>query len=177
MPEYDEPDLIARVRAGDRPAFEALLARHSPRVVAVARRFLGDAHEALDVAQEVFVAAHKALPAWRPEAHFFTWLYRTTLNLCSKRLRRSGRVRTGRVPEGESTVLEPGRQAELAEAIEAALAALSERQREVFLGCHEQGIPLSELARDLGISLGAAKSHLHRALLTLRDNLKLRRFL
>lgn len=172
MVENDEAVLIARVKAGDRGAFEVLMGRHLAKVLGLALRFLGDEHEARDVAQDVFVAAFKVLPGWRPEAALFTWLYRTTLNLCSKRLRQRGRFRTGGVPEGAAPASDPGRQADLAEAIEAALSTLSERQRQVFLGCHEQGIPLSELARELGISLGAAKSHLHRALLALRDHLK-----
>ena len=177
MSEYDEADLIGRVQAGDRRAFDELVGRHSLKVEGLARRFLGDEHEARDVSQEVFLAAFKMLPAWRPEAEFFTWLYRTTLNLCSKRLKQRARLRTGGVPEGTAPEADPGRRAELADAILEALVQLSERQREVFLGCHEQGVPLSGIALKLGISLGAAKSHLHRALLTLRDNLKLRRFL
>jgi RNA polymerase sigma-70 factor (ECF subfamily) len=164
-----EADLIERFRAGDRSAFDALVRLHLDRVIALARRHLGDAHEALDVAQEAFLAAYRMLPAWKPEAQLFTWLYRTTLNLCSKRVRARARP----VPAPRETVAEPeaGRY-EIAPAIEEALAGLSDRQRDVFVMCHEQGIPLSEIARRLGLSLGAVKSHLHRALSALRDALK-----
>jgi len=173
-----ETDLIARFKQGDRSAFDAIVALHQARVVGVARRFLGDPHEALDVAQDVFVAAYRVLPSWRPDAQLFTWLYRTTLNLCTKRLRSRGRVismadRVGAAP----AAAEPVDRAELAQAIDEALEALTDMQREVFLGCHEQGQTLDEIARRLKIAPGTARSHLHRALVTLRERLKTRRLI
>jgi RNA polymerase sigma-70 factor (ECF subfamily) len=174
-----EPDLIARFKAGDPSAFDALVELHRARVVALARRFLGDAHEALDVSQDVFVAAYRVLPNWRPGAQLFTWLYRTTLNLCSKRLRSRGRVISIADPprEGVAPAAEPVDRAELAQAIDEALEELSDKQREVFLGCHEQGLTLDEVAVRLSIAPGTARSHLHRALVTLRDRLKSHRLL
>lgn len=174
-----EFDLISRFKQGDRGAFDALVELHRARVVGVARRFLGDSHEALDVAQDVFVAAYRILPGWRPGAQLFTWLYRTTLNLCTKRLRSRGRLisMADRVPEGAAPPAEPVDRSELALAIDEALEALSEMQREVFLGCHEQGHTLDEIAARLQIAPGTARSHLHRALVTLRDRLRHRRLL
>jgi RNA polymerase sigma-70 factor (ECF subfamily) len=67
---------------------------------------------------------------------------------------------------------EPAGPVERLQALDDALAELSDRQREVFLLCHEQQVPLADIARRLGISSGATKSHLHRALSTLRDKLK-----
>lgn len=174
-----ESDLIERFKRGDRSAFDALVEIHRDRVVGVARKFLGDAHEALDVSQDVFVAAYRILPSWRPEAQLFTWLYRTTLNLCTKRLRSRGRVisMADRLPDGAAPAAEPVDRGDLAQAIDEALEALSDMQREVFLGCHEQGRTLDEIARRLKIAPGTARSHLHRALVTLRDRLKSRRLL
>lgn len=174
-----ESDLIARFKKGDRSAFDALVELHRDRVVGVAKRFLGDAHEALDVAQDVFVAAYRVLPGWRPDAQLFTWLYRTTLNLCTKRLRTRGRVisMADRLPEGAAPAAEPPDRGDLAQAIDEALDALSDKQREVFLGCHEQGLTLDQVAARLSISPGTARSHLHRALVTLRDRLRSRRLL
>lgn len=173
-----ESELIARCRKGDRAAFEELVRIHLDRVAGVARKFLGDEHEALDVAQEVFVAAYRVLPTWREDAQLFTWLYRTTVNLCSKRLRsRRKVVASSGAQEPSASMADPAQRAELAGAIEEALATLSDRQREVFVLCHEQGVPLSEIAERLGLSLGAVKSHLHRALSTLREKLALRRLL
>ena len=174
-----EAELIERFKQGDRSAFDALVELHRDRVVGVARKFLGDHHEALDVSQDVFVAAYRILTSWRPEAQLFTWLYRTTLNLCTKRLRSRGRVisMADGVPQGVAPPAEPGDRADLAQAIDEALEALSDKQREVFLGCHEQGETLDQVARRLQMAPGTARSHLHRALVTLRDRLKSRRLL
>jgi RNA polymerase sigma-70 factor (ECF subfamily) len=174
-----ESELIERFKRGDGSAFEALVEMHRARVEGVARRFLGDAHEALDVTQDVFVAAFRTLPTWRPDAQLFTWLYRTTLNLCVKRLRARGRVvsMAEHSRQGAAPASEPVDRAELAQAIDEALEALSDKQREVFLGCHEQGLTLDEVAARLSIAPGTARSHLHRALVTLRDRLKSRRLL
>jgi RNA polymerase sigma-70 factor (ECF subfamily) len=179
MGDAGDSELIARFKRGDRTAFDALVLRYLDRVAGVARRFLGDGHEALDVAQDVFVAAFQALRSWREEGQLFSWLYRTTLNLCAKRLRARARVSlvSSQVSAPAPAPPDPAGRADLAQAIDEALEVLSERQREVFLRCHEEGLPLSQIARRLGISLGATKSHLHRALVTLRDNLKLRKLL
>ena len=168
----DEADFIARFKAGDRAAFDAIVDVHRARVVGLARRFIRDEHEALDVAQDAFVALHKALPAWRPDATLFTWLYRTTVHLCARRLKQRGRVvpMTGRLPE--KTAAPVVDQSDVAQALDAALEKLSEKQREVFLGCHEQGLTLDQVAVSLGMAPGTARSHLHRALATLRDCLR-----
>lgn len=160
-----DADLIARFQRGDRAAFDAIVEFHLDRVVGVARRFLSDAHEAQDVAQEVFLAAYRMLPRWRPDAQLFTWLYRATLNHSSKRLRARARpLLAPSAPSAPSNL-------DLAEAIDAALGTLSDRQREVFVLCHEEGVPLTEIASRLGLSLGTVKSHLHRALVALREAL------
>jgi len=179
MGEPGDSELIARFKRGDRTAFDALVERYLNRVAGVARRFLGDGHEALDVAQDVFVAAFQALRSWREEGQLFSWLYRTTLNLCSKRLRSRAKITlvAARVAAPPAAPNDPAGRADLAQAIDEALESLSDRQREVFLRCHEEGLPLTQIAQRLGISVGAAKSHLHRALVALRDNLKLRRLL
>lgn len=178
MPDASDSELIARFKRGDRAAFDDLVRLYMARVAGVARGFLGDPHEAMDVAQEVFVAAFQALREWREEGQLFSWLYRTTLNLCSKRSRERARHAAAADLGGAAgRALSPddaaGR-ADLARILEEALGALTDRQREVFLACHAQGVPLAGTARRLGISLGAAKSHLHRALCTLRDNYRLK---
>jgi RNA polymerase sigma-70 factor (ECF subfamily) len=168
-----EAELIARFKGGDRPAFDAIVDRHRARVIGLARRFLGDEHDALDVAQDAFVALYKALPAWRPDAALFTWLYRTTVHLCARRLRQRGRVKpmTGRLPEKAAApaVADPS---DLAEALDRALEQLTEKQRDVFLGCHEEGLTVDAVATRLGMAPGTARSHLHRALAALRDALR-----
>jgi RNA polymerase sigma-70 factor, ECF subfamily len=87
MRESDDVDLLARIRRGDRAAFESLVRKYIDRITGVAARALHDRHEALDVAQEVFTLAWTALQAWKPGGQVFSWLYRTTLNLVSHRRR------------------------------------------------------------------------------------------
>jgi RNA polymerase sigma-70 factor (ECF subfamily) len=167
-----EADFIARFKAGDRAAFDAIVDLYRARVVGLARRFIRDEHEALDVAQDAFVALHKLLPAWRPDAALFTWLYRTTVHLCARRLKQLGRVvpMSGRLPERSAAPAVD--QSDVAQALDLALEKLSEKQREVFLGCHEQGLTLDQVAARFGMAPGTARSHLHRALSTLRECLQ-----
>lgn len=173
MDEPSDEILIPRARDGDRAAFEALVRRYLPRVAGLAARTLGgDRHEALDVAQDAFVEAWKILPAWREGGSLFSWLYRTTLNLCSHRLRRRRRIvlvgeRPPELPAPAGT--EDLEKAERADALRKALDALSPQQREVFLLRHDEGLPLAQIAARLGLAVGTVKAHLHRALTTLRE--------
>lgn len=174
MTETGDAELIGRFKRGDRAAFDALLHRYSARVLGLAQRFLGDPHEAMDVSQEVFLQAFAALPHWREEGQFFSWLYRTTLNLAYHRLREKARLARPPAPPGKPAP-SPEETAERLESLRAvrdAVLRLPDRQREVFLLRHEQGLSLAEVAGRLGISLGAAKANLHWALLALRENLK-----
>ena len=178
MNEPEDRELIARFRAGDRSAFDRLVRRYGSRVAGVARRYLGDRDEALDVAQEVFVEAFRMLPRWKEEGLLFSWLYRTALNIASHRLRR--RRKMSPVDAGLAERPAPGRepgQGEIAEAVREALETLPPRQRDVFILRHEEGLPMADVARRLGLAPGTAKAHLHRALAALRDALRGRKLL
>lgn len=176
MNEPDDVELLARLRRGDRAAFEAFVRKYIDRIAAIAARALDDRHEGLDVAQEVFTLAWTALRGWREGGQVFSWLYRTTLNLVSHRRRRLGRVvAVDTLPERPAPpAAEPGA---LTAGLKEALDGLPERQRDVFILRHEAGLPLAEIARQLGLAEGTVKIHLHRALAALRDALKARRFL
>ena len=173
MPELDDGELLGRIRRGDRAAFEAFVRKYIDRITAVAARALGDRHEAMDVAQEVFTLAWTALRRWTGEGSAFGWLYRTTLNLVSHRRRRSGRVVT-RETLPEPAAVRPVEGGEVTAAVKEALQALPERQRDVFVLRHEMGLPLAEIAEHLGLAPGTVKIHLHRALAALRGLLKSR---
>ena len=173
----EDPDreLVARVAQGDPAAIQALVARKLPRMLALARRMLGDAGEAEDVAQEVFVRAWKQAGSWKPGAgKFDTWMHRVALNLCYDRLRRRRETPTADPPErpdpspGADQAME---QAELSVRVEAAVAVLPERQREAVVLCHYQELSNIEAAALMGVSVEALESLLARGRRTLRASL------
>ena len=160
-----DDDLIRLYAGGDAVAARALTLRHAPRLLAVARRMLGDPVEAEDVAQEAMLRLWRIAPAWRPgEAAVGTWLYRVASNLCLDRLRRR-RATADEAPEMADDA--PSAFAALARAdrtaaLRLALDALPERQRIAIVLRHleERGNP--EIAAILNISVEAVESLLAR---------------
>ena len=88
MDDSDEA-LMARVARGDERAFQLLSRRHLPAMLGLARRILGNAADAEDVAQEAFMRVWTHAPRWQPLAQFRTWLTRVVVNLCLDRKRRA----------------------------------------------------------------------------------------
>ncbi|KCZ93791.1 RNA polymerase sigma factor [Hyphomonas johnsonii] len=164
-------DQIARAAAGDRQAASALVNRYSPGVLALASRMLSDRTEAEDVTQETFIRAWKALPDWEPRAKFSTWLHRVALNLCYDRLRKRRETLMDELPERTDPALMPHEaldQAERVRAVEAAIAALPERQAAALTLCALQDHSQAEAADIMEISVEALESLLARARRTLR---------
>ena len=162
-----DDQLLERAAAGDPDAFEALYRRHRDGVHRLAWRFTGNQQDALDVLQETFVYLLKKLPALRLTASMTTFLYPVVKHL-SLNLRRRRR------PGADEEILlalpdpaaPPAPRAELA----AALAVLSEQQREVVLMRFVDDMSLDEIAQALDVPTGTIKSRLHRALETLRHD-------
>jgi RNA polymerase sigma-70 factor (ECF subfamily) len=92
--------LVDRARRGDRRAFDALVARYRPRILALALHLTGSESEADDVAQEVFLSAYRALPSFEGRSQFFTWVYRMAVN-------RSLNARRDRSRRGEQGLDDP----------------------------------------------------------------------
>ncbi|MBP7243481.1 RNA polymerase sigma factor [Amaricoccus sp.] len=173
-----DDELIRRYALGDAVAARTLVERHAPRLLAVARRMLGDAAEAEDVAQETMLRLWRGASAWRPgEAGVGTWLYRVASNLCLDRLRR--RRPTGELsddaPDDRPTAVATLARADRAAALDAALALLPERQRLAIVLRHfeERGNP--EIAAALGVSVEAVESLLARGRRALAARLAPRR--
>lgn len=72
--------LVERVQAGDKRAFDLLVGKYQHKIIGLVGRYVYDHHEAMDIAQEAFIKAYRALPRFRGESAFYTWLYRIAIN-------------------------------------------------------------------------------------------------
>lgn len=173
MDEASDDELVAAVAKGDERSCRVLMDRHLLRIVALARRMLGNQADAEEVAQEVFLRVWTHAERWEPgRAKFGTWLHRVAANLCLDRLRRvRGTVDIDTMPELESEAPGPERQleeSELAARVEAALRQLPERQRAALVLSHYQGLSNTETAEVLDVTVEAVESLLSRARRQLR---------
>ena len=161
--------LISRARGGDREAFGALVEQYRDNVYRLAYRMCGNAYDADEAAQEAFVAAWRALPNFRGDAKFSTWLYRLTTNAAIDVMRREKRHQT--VGDGEMVDLaddadspqETVERTEQQEAVQKALGTLSEEYREVLLLRYMEELDYAEIAEVLQLPSGTVKSRINRA--------------
>jgi RNA polymerase sigma-70 factor (ECF subfamily) len=164
----------------DREArFRAFVDGHRARAVSLAWRLVGgDAGAAEDVAQQAFLRAWRALPAFREEAALSTWFYRILVRQAASHRRWRflawrGRERLLQLRETRPEAADaPAGDAGLRQRIAAALDRLPRGQREVFALVHLEGFTVVEAAAVLGKAPGTLKSHLHRALVALREDLR-----
>ncbi len=162
--ELDVSDeaLLVMYANGDPCASRRLTMRLSPRVLGYASRMLGDMAEAEDVVQEAMLRLWKIAPEWRMgEAKVTTWLYRVVANLCTDRLRKVRPVDLDAVAEPFDD--QPGAEAQLqskarAQALEAALMQLPERQRQAVVLRHLEGVSNPEIAQIMGVTVEAVES-------------------
>lgn len=180
-PAPPDDDLVARARGGDRGAFEALLLRHQDRVYQMSCRLLGDREDALDIAQEIFLTIHRALPRFQERASFGTWLYRVTLNRCRDELRRRKTVKhtqpasldSPRDPASPLRGPHAGAEAhEAEELVTRALKGLPDDAREICVLRDIEGLSYEEIAEALEIPVGTVRSRLNRARALLREALR-----
>jgi RNA polymerase sigma-70 factor (ECF subfamily) len=185
--DIDDAALIERCRAGDVAAFEPLVEKYRQRVWRLAYNTLRDREEAWDVAQEAFIRAYQALPSFRGQSAFYTWLYRIVMNVAADKARSRGAqgraFGTERVPEEDwERVLpdqNPGDEAPDAAAarreqrakIMRALDTLSEDHRKIIMLSDLEGLSYREIADTLAIPMGTVMSRLHNARKRLRDAL------
>ena len=177
-----DEDLIRGTAHGRTDMFEALVRRHADALYGFLVRRTGDAGLAEDLLQETLLRAHGHACRFRGEGSGRGWLHAVAANLASSALA-SGTGRARRLRRAEGTGLEavpngkPGPEAradgeETAGAIRRAVGELPERQQDVFLMRAYQDLPFDEIARSLGITAGAARAHMHKALAALRGKLK-----
>ena len=174
MHDPDAED-VANAGRGDRGAAARLIGRHTPRLLTVARRMLGNSTEAEDVVQEVFLRLWTHAARWQPgKAKFETWLYRVMLNQCYDRLRRRPTLPLDEADDmADEAALPDTRldQTALEREIGRALQGLPERQKAAILLCHFQGCGNIEAAEIMGLSVEAMESLLARGRRTLRTQL------
>lgn len=91
MTEQTDQQLVERVQQGDKRAFDLLVLKYQHKILALVTRFVHDSHEAQDVAQEAFIKAYRALPKFRGDSAFYTWLYRIAINTAKNYLVARGR--------------------------------------------------------------------------------------
>jgi len=172
-------EALARVAAGDPEAFSSLVERHQQRLFRLCERFLGDAEEARDAVQDVFLKAFRKAGAFRPRGQIYTWLYRIAVNHCLNKLRRRrlvgfARLSAAETAEGDPPPFDPpdpapDPAAALAsrrrwEATRMALARLPPNQRAVVVLVRFEGLSYREAAAALGVTEGAVESRLVRAM-------------
>ncbi len=162
LADVSDEALLVAFGNGDREAARALTQRLTPRVLGFASRMLGDRTEADDVAQEAMLRLWRIAPDWRQgEAKVTTWLYRVVSNLCTDRLRRRQGVGldtiaepTDETPGVEERMLQAQRQT----ALNQALLALPERQRQAVILRHIEGVSNPDIAGLMDISVEAVES-------------------
>ena len=170
----EEKDLICRAARGDAEAFRQLVEAYQTPAYRLAARMCGP-DSAEDVTQEAFLAAWRALPEFRGDCRFSTWLYRLVSNAAIDCLRREKKHRdTGDVddlelPDGGPSPQEQAERSDTRDAVRRALDRLSPEHRQVLLLRFMQELDYGEIARALDVSEGTVKSRINRAKSKLRE--------
>jgi RNA polymerase sigma-70 factor (ECF subfamily) len=179
-----DEELIAKVLAGDEHAYGTLVERYRDFVYTIVVRIVGREEDAEDIAQEAFVRAYRALPRFRGDSKFSSWLYRIATNRALTHLKRHRRrpvtvdIEAG--PHVEAHALDDGgaarrspeariREEEFNLAVRDAVSGLPEQYRVVVTLFYLEERSYKEVAATLGIPMGTLKTHLHRARALLRE--------
>lgn len=182
MTSTDE-ELVARSIGGDTESFNELILRWERPIYALAYRTIGREEDARDVCQETFLRAFRALPGFRGQAKFSSWLYRITLNLCRDWMRKERRAPTIQMPEDTDPIemaaaSEPSESIEdlvtrrdLARIVERMMAQLPEEQRTAILLKEYHGLTFQEIADLVGCPLSTVKTRLYQGLTVVRREL------
>ncbi len=180
---WTDEELVARSMGGDSESFNQLIRRWERPIYALAYRTIGREEDARDVCQETFLRAFRALPAFRGQAKFSSWLYRIALNLCRDWMRRERRAPVVQAPE-ETDLLDLAAATEPSESIEdlvvrkdmtrrveRAMASLPEEQRTAIVLKEYHGLTFQEIADLAGCPLSTVKTRVYQGLSVLRREL------
>lgn len=175
--------LVDLTQAGDNRAFDELVRRYRDRVFRLCVKILRHEDDAAEALQDAFLSAYRALPKFKAESTFSTWLYRiaTNASLMKLRRRRPGHVSYEQsqseesegepmaIPDWSSLPLDQVLDAETREVLGREIDRLPANEREVFVLRDVMEESNADVARELGLTVAAVKSRLHRARLHLRD--------
>lgn len=172
-----DQELVERARAGDRRAFDLLVLKYQQKVASLIGRYLRDPSEVLDVTQEAFIKAYRALPGFRGDSAFYTWLYRIAVNTVKNHL-----VSQGRRPPGDDVEAELAEQMdlgtrmrdqatperellteEIARTVQGALDELPEELRTAIVLREFEGMSYEEIANAMSCPIGTVRSRIFRA--------------
>lgn len=181
---WTDEDLVARSRGGEVDSFNQLILRWERPVYALAYRVIGREEDARDVVQETFLRAFRALPGFKGQAKFSSWLYRIALNLCRDWIRRQRRTPVVQMPEEPDAVDRIARRdpvesiedlvarKELSAIVAEAMALLPDEQRTAIILKEYHGMTFQEIAELQGCPLSTVKTRLYQGLAVLRRNLE-----
>jgi RNA polymerase sigma-70 factor, ECF subfamily len=179
-----DEELVARTVAGDSDSFNQLIKRWERPIYALAYRTIGRDEDARDVCQETFLRAFRALPGFKGQAKFSSWLYRITLNLCRDWIRRQRRTPIVSAPEGVDVVELASEQGpvesiedlvarkQLSRTVGEAMRFLPEEQRTAIILKEYHGLTFQEIADLQGCPLSTVKTRLYQGLSVLRRRLE-----
>ena len=171
-----DSELVRRVQRGDKGAFDLLVRKYQQRVAKLVSRFISDASEVEDVTQEAFIKAYRALPNFRGDSAFYTWLYRIATNAAKNHLvtarRRpprsdvditSGATEQGYELEGDESPEGEMISEEIRRTIQKTLESMPEELRLALTMCEFDGLTYEEIAEVMECPIGTVRSRIFRA--------------
>ena len=179
-----DEELVARSMAGDVDSFNQLVLRWERPIYALAYRVIGRDEDARDVAQETFLRAFRALPGFKGQAKFSSWLYRIALNLCRDWIRRKKRTPVVDMPEGVDIIEMAAEQGpvesiedlvarqEMSAIVAEGMKLLPDEQRTAIVLKEFHGLTFQEIADLQGCPLSTVKTRLYQGLSVLRRYLE-----
>lgn len=181
---WTDEELVARSKSGDVESFNQLILRWERPIYALAFRVIGREEDARDVCQDAFLRAFKALPGFKGESKFSSWLYRITLNLCRDWMRKQRRAPVVQMPEDTEaleltsvsgpveSIEDLVARRELSAVVEEAMALLPEEQRTAIVLKEYHGMTFQEIADMQKCPLSTVKTRLYQGLSVLRRHLE-----
>ena len=171
----DQENIIARARRGDADAFEQLVVAYRDQVFRLALRMCGNEADADEVAQEAFLSAWKALPNFRGDSQFSTWLYQLTTHAAIDLMRREKRqiaaedITEVSAPDPGPSPQQQAERSETRQAVRDAMGQLSPEYRQIVVLRFLEDLSYEEIGAALKLPSGTVKSRLNRAKSQLKD--------